>query len=222
MREPDAAKTARTVDRIVDGARVAEAVDDAVDAAKLTDKISDTVKLTGDVADTAKAMDKTSDAIDVASGADDFIIKPKGNMSDAEWADEVARAIKQIPDPIRTAERAPVKIPKTATFTKQVKENGYLQIKYQWQEGDYIYTGRWHTRPPTSPKEQRITWVVERHRTGIGYGKQQRGSIREVLVGEDKWVPKTAWKKAIGARKSNTITKEQDEMLYNGHWEDHK
>ncbi len=50
----DAAKTGRTVDRIVDGARAA---DKAFDTAKVMDKASDTMKVADDVADTAKAVD---------------------------------------------------------------------------------------------------------------------------------------------------------------------
>ena len=52
----------------------------------------------------------------------------------------------------------------------------------------------------------------------IGYGKDARPAKHEILVGKNKWVSKAEWRKAIQTRKDGTATKEQKEMLDNGHW----
>ena len=38
------------------------------------------------------------------------------------------------------------------------------------------------------------------------------------MIGHNQWVSKKEWKRAIDARKKGTATKEQKEMLDNGHW----
>ena len=115
--------------------------------------------------------------------------------------------------------RSPVKIPEGATKKIEVKKNGYYQIKYEWPGDDgFNYTSRWHTRPPNSPADQMDTFVVERKIPGIGYGKNQRSPVEEVLIGENKWVSKADWDAARAARRRKRLTKEQEEMLYNGHW----
>ena len=117
------------------------------------------------------------------------------------------------------AKRSPMKIPKKATAQVQAK-NGYSQIKYTWESGNYKYTSRWHTRTPNAPKSQGTTWVVERKMPGVGYGKNFRKPKEEVLVGKNKWIPKDKWKEAIAAQKNGTATKKQKEWLDNGHWKD--
>lgn len=112
---------------------------------------------------------------------------------------------------------SPIHIPDNAKITSQVK-NGYDQIKYQWTRGDYNYTSRWHSRTPGAPLEQGDSWVVERHRPGIGAGPNARPAKREILVGKGKWVPKSTWDAAIRARIRGTATKEQKELLDHGHW----
>lgn len=64
--------------------------------------------------------------------------------------------------------------------------------------------------------------MVERKSNGIGYGKNANPGKHEVLIGEDKWISMTEWKKTITARKQGTATKEQIEILNNGHWRDIK
>lgn len=114
---------------------------------------------------------------------------------------------------------SPIEIPKTATIKPQVKDSGAYQIKYEWATEDgFKYTSRWHTPRPDVPIEKYDTWVVEREVPGIGYGKNARPRVREVLVGDNKWVPKTDWKAARKARGRKTLTKTQKEMLNNGHW----
>jgi len=112
---------------------------------------------------------------------------------------------------------SPLRIPSDAKVTEQEK-TGYSQVKYQWSRGEYKYTGRWHTRTPGAPTNQGDSWVVERHKPGIGSGPNARKATREVLVGKYKWVSKAEWNRAIRARKNGTATKEQKEMLDNGHW----
>lgn len=111
----------------------------------------------------------------------------------------------------------PNKIPSSATV-KEEQKNGYDQVKYTWKTNDYTYTCRWHTRRPNAPQGQGESWVVQRDKAGIGYGKNARPSKHEILVGKCKWVSKKEWLAAIRARKNGIATKEQKEMLDNGHW----
>lgn len=116
---------------------------------------------------------------------------------------------------------SPIKIPSNATI-KEEKKNGYDQVKYTWQKGEYSYTSRWHTRTPNAPKEQGESWVVQRDKPGIGYGKNARPGEHDILVGKNKWISKRVWQDAIRARKNGTITQEQKELLDNGHWKNKK
>ncbi len=118
---------------------------------------------------------------------------------------------------------SPLQIPGDSTKKISVKKNGYYQIEYKWNADDgFEYTSRWHTRTPGAPIEQADTFVVERRIPGIGYGKNQRESIEQVLVGENEWVSRSEWMEARKARGRGIITKEQEEMLYNGHWKIYK
>jgi hypothetical protein len=117
---------------------------------------------------------------------------------------------------------APLVVPKNANI-KAAQKNGYDQVKYVWKHGEYKYTCRWHTRTPGAPIEQGNTWVVERRRAGIGSGPNARHAKTDILIGKtasgkNKWVPKTVWQDAIKARQDGTITREQEELLRNGHW----
>ncbi len=130
--------------------------------------------------------------------------------------DPVAELTKMSDD---IALKSPIKIPEGATKSIEVKNNGYYQIKYSWTADDgFEYTSRWHTQRPNAPIEQGDTFVVERRVPGIGYGKNQRAPIEQIRVGENKWVSKEDWKKASRARGRGTLTKEQEEILNNGHW----
>lgn len=115
--------------------------------------------------------------------------------------------------------RSPLKIPTSATI-KEEQKNGYTQVKYTWRHGEYTYTSRWHTRTPNAPTHQGNTWVVQRDRAGIGYGKNVRPAIHEIMTGKGKWVPKKEWNAAVYARKHGIATEKQKEMLDNGHWKD--
>ena len=67
-----------------------------------------------------------------------------------------------------------------------------------------------------------LSWVVERKKSGVGYGKNARPKQEEVLVGKNKWISKQDWKNAIMARKKGTLTQQQKEWLDNGHWKDNR
>lgn len=114
---------------------------------------------------------------------------------------------------------SPLKIPKSAKVQMQQK-TGYEQIKYTWSKDNYNYTSRWHTRTPNAPITQVNSWVVERKLPGIGYGKNQRVGVHEVLIGKNTWIAKKEWDLAIKARKQGTATKLQKEILDNGHWKE--
>ena len=116
---------------------------------------------------------------------------------------------------------APMKIPSTSTI-KDEKKVGYDQVTYKWKRGEFTYTARWHTRTPGAPKTQGNTWVIERKRAGIGRGPNARRSENHILVGKNKWVSKKKWYDAIRAKKTGTATKEQKELLNNGHWKEQK
>ncbi len=153
----------------------------------------------GDTAKLAKIADKAVDAAKVADKATDIgkLSKKTGTI----------------------AKRSPIKVPKKATAQVQAK-NGYSQIKYTWESGNYKYTSRWHTRTPNAPKNQGTSWVVERKIPGVGHGKNFRKPKEEVLVGKNKWISKDDWREAIKAKNNGTATKKQKEWLDNGHWKD--
>ncbi|MCQ2439022.1 MAG: hypothetical protein MJ074_04575 [Oscillospiraceae bacterium] len=114
---------------------------------------------------------------------------------------------------------SPIAIPSTASIKEEHKD-GYDQVKYTWNHGEYSYTSRWHTRTPNAPADQGDTWVVQRDAPGKGYGKDAHPAKHEIMVGKGKWVSKQEWQAAIRARKNGTATQEQKELLDNGHWKD--
>jgi len=160
------------------------------------------IPFVGEVADTAKLAKMADKAVDAAKVADK--------------ATDIGKLSKKTGT---IAKRSPIKVPKKATAQVQAK-NGYSQIKYTWESGNYKYTSRWHTRTPNAPKNQGTSWVVERKIPGIGYGKNIRKPKEEVLVGKNKWISKDKWKEAITAQRNGTATKKQKEWLDNGHWKD--
>ena len=160
------------------------------------------IPFVGEVADTAKLAKTADKAVDAAKAAN--------KATDIGKLSKKAGSI---------AKRSPIKIPKKATTQVQAK-NGYSQIKYTWESGNYKYTSRWHTRTPNAPKNQGTSWVVERKIPGVGYGKNFRKPKEEVLVGKNKWISKGKWKEAIASQKNGTATKKQKEWLDNGHWKD--
>lgn len=113
---------------------------------------------------------------------------------------------------------SPLHIPEKVKVSVQQK-NGYNQIKYQWQRGEYKYSCRWHNRTPGAPAAQGDSWVVERHRPGIGAGPNARPAKREVMIGKYKWISKDKWNAAIRAKKNGNATEKQKEILKNGHWD---
>lgn len=115
----------------------------------------------------------------------------------------------------------PIRIPSTATI-KEEQKNGYQQVKYIWKKGKYIYTSRWHTRTPNAPEEQGDSWVIQRDQPGIGYGENPHPAKHEILVGKSKWISKIEWQTSIRAKKTGSATKEQKEILNNGHWKPKK
>lgn len=117
---------------------------------------------------------------------------------------------------------APIQIPENATIKEETK-NGYIQVKYTWEKGEYKYESRWHTKTPDAPDYQGTSWVVTRTKPGIGAGPDARPKEECIMVrtndnGAYTWVSKKIWNAAIRARKNGTCTKEQKELLDNGHW----
>ncbi len=160
----------------------------------------------------------------LSAGLDAFGVFPFiGEIADtsklAKMAGELSDIGKLSKKSDTIAKRSPIRIPKKATTQVQVKSK-YSQIKFSWESGNYKYTSRWHTRTPNAPKSQGDSWVVERKRLGVGYGKNARPKKEEVLVGKNKWISKQDWQDAITSRKNGTATKIQKEWLNNGHWKD--
>lgn len=123
---------------------------------------------------------------------------------------------------LRTLPRSsPLHIPKDAAVKEQQKPT-YQQVKYQWSRNGYKYISRWHERTPNAPSSSGNSWVVERIKPGVGYGPNARPAKKEVYVkgknGVGHWVSKKTWDKAIYAWNQGTATKQQKEMLKNGHW----
>lgn len=115
---------------------------------------------------------------------------------------------------LQLSKQAPIEIPPNATVKLQVK-NGYEQITFKWTEGGKHYEVRWHTKTPGAPKGQGNTWVVSRVMPGTSTGQVR---IEEILVG-DAWIPRYQWQDAINAYRSGTATKEQLQLLEDGHWQ---
>lgn len=138
-------------------------------------------------------------------------------LASKEKANEIAAQAREVYLRLDLPQTSPINIPDSAIITEQDKK-GYRQVKYQWTDGKYDYTCRWHTRTPGAPPEQGDSWVVERHKPGIGSGPNARRAIREVLIGENQWIPLSEWQSAIRARKNGTATAKQKEILDHGHW----
>ena len=164
--------------------------------------IAKTINKADDIADIAKLANKTDDAIDAVKAID--------KVDDFATLNKNAKTI---------AKSSPTKIPENAIFQSEIKK-GYVQIKYSWESNGYKYVSRWHTRTPNAPIWQENSWVVERRINGIGYGKNARPKKEEILIGKNKWISKKEWKEAIFARKNGISTKNQKELLGNGHWKD--
>lgn len=107
---------------------------------------------------------------------------------------------------------SPLVIPSSAKITIQDKDS-YIQVKYQWTRIEYKYLSRWHTRTPNAPIDEGDSWCVERQLPGIGAGPNARPAKREVLVGENEWVPKEKWDAAIRDKKNGKLIEEKKKML---------
>ena len=107
---------------------------------------------------------------------------------------------------------SPLVIPSSAKITIQDKDS-YIQVKYQWTRIEYKYLSRWHTRTPNAPIDEGDSWCVERQLPGIGAGPNARPAKREVLVGENEWVPKERWDAAIRDKKNGKLIEEKKKML---------
>jgi hypothetical protein len=117
--------------------------------------------------------------------------------------------------PNYTIASSPLRIPKTATFTEQIKDAGYLQAKYKWSRGGFKYEARWHT--PTKPElaAQGNTWVITRTTPGNSQGLK---SVQHVFTGKYQWTPMQQWQNAIQANRAGTATTAQQLLLQKGHW----
>ncbi|EPV6795420.1 T7SS effector LXG polymorphic toxin [Listeria monocytogenes] len=112
--------------------------------------------------------------------------------------------------------KAPIAIPDNAKIKAQIKKAGYEQITYKWNDGQFKYEVRWHTRTPEAPLEQGNTWVVQRTVPGNGGDKPQTF----FKIGDDEWVEGYKWYDAINARKAGNATPEQIKILDKGHWKE--
>ncbi|WP_269058770.1 ribonuclease YeeF family protein [Lentibacillus populi] len=111
--------------------------------------------------------------------------------------------------------RSPIEIP-SAAKVKVRSKTSYEQITYKWNDGDYKYEVRWHTRTPGAPESQGNTWVIQRTIPGNG------GSMPQTffMVGKNEWIEAHKWYDAIAARKAGVATNEQLKLLNDGHWKD--
>lgn len=137
------------------------------------------------------------------SGAD---VPKLSSLSEAEKL-KIANQYKQT---------APVGIPDSAKINAKTMNAGYEQITYKWNDGQFKYEVRWHTRTPGAPVEQGNTWVVQRTVPGNGGNKPQTF----FKVGDNEWVEGYKWYDAINARKAGNATPEQIKILDKGHWKE--
>lgn len=152
---------------------------------------------------------------------------PQTSLEQNDYANKVASnevtAAEQHQDYLRNRlpASAPIHIPNNSTIIEQHK-SGYEQVKYRWSHGEFKYEARWHTKTPNAPRNQGPSWVVTRKRPGVGNGPNARRKTVEVLIGKKgkntTWVSLEDWHAAIRAKNNGTATKEQKEMLNNGHW----
>ncbi|MGC9340804.1 T7SS effector LXG polymorphic toxin [Listeria ivanovii] len=112
--------------------------------------------------------------------------------------------------------KAPVSIPDDAKIKAQTKKAGYEQIIYKWNDGQFKYEVRWHTRTPDAPVKQGNTWVVQRTVPGNGGNKPQTF----FKIGDNEWIEGYKWYEAINARKAGNATSEQIRILDKGHWKE--
>lgn len=112
--------------------------------------------------------------------------------------------------------KAPIDIPETAIVNAKTMNAGYEQITYKWNDGQYKYEVRWHTKTPGAPIEQGNTWVIQRTIPGNG-GNKPKTFFK---IGNNEWVEGHKWYEAINARKAGTATPEQIRILDQGHWKE--
>lgn len=113
-------------------------------------------------------------------------------------------------------QKSPLEIPDSAKIKAQTKSAGYEQITYKWNNGEYKYEVRWHTRTPGAPEGQGNTWVVQRTIPGNGGDKPQTF----FKIGDNEWTEAYKWYNAISARKAGTANSEQIKILDKGHWKE--
>ena len=152
------------------------------------------LKYGDEVVDLVKGVNKTSDVV--------------------KNVDRTTDVIKGASETVDLMKSSPIEIPFSAKITEQMK-TGYDQIKYKWSQDGLKFEARWHTRTPGAPIDQGNTWVITRTTPGTATGQRK---MKEILIGENKWVTMNEWQKAITARKNGVATAVQDAMLEAGHW----
>lgn len=98
--------------------------------------------------------------------------------------------------------RAPfsVSIPANAYITAEQMNNGYDQVKYEWNDANFDYTCRWHTPTKEELMDQGDTWILHRSKKDCG---EQKSSIEYFVSG--KWIPKSDFLKSDEFRKLGHI-----------------
>ncbi|MBC1721222.1 pre-toxin TG domain-containing protein [Listeria seeligeri] len=165
----------------------------------VTEGVEDLNKL-NKKADKVKDVEKSTKK---ASGAD---VPKLSTLSEAEKL-KIANQYKQT---------APIGIPDSAKINAKTMNAGYEQITYKWNDGQFKYEVRWHTRTPGAPIEQGNTWVVQRTVPGNGGNKPQTF----FKIGDNEWIEGYKWYDAINARKAGNATPEQIKILDKGHWKE--
>ena len=150
-----------------------------------------------------------------------YIAKPNEWKYDKIKIDELKETdpvkLKEIEEDIRVNGNCPIDIPENVTVTSKTKDSGYEQIEYKWNDGNCTYRARWHTETPGAKQFKRgSTWVIERKIHGNANGKQ---GIKQVLIGNDKWISAETWIRARTANGFGRSTPEQKQMLEAGHWQ---
>lgn len=163
------------------------------------------------VADVALAGYGTYKGVKALKGTKDVVVSEKSvsRLSDLTEVEKlkIANQYKQT---------APIGIPDSAKINAKTMNAGYEQITYKWNDGQFKYEVRWHTRTPGAPANQGNTWVVQRTIPGNGGNKPQT----LFKTGENEWIEGHKWYDAINARKAGNATPEQIRILDKGHWKE--
>ncbi|WP_367342102.1 hypothetical protein [Limosilactobacillus sp.] len=82
---------------------------------------------------------------------------------------------------------APLTIP-VASRVHHEEKDGYQQVEFQWNNGNWQYTARWHSALPGAKIITYPSWQVERVHPGLGYGPDHHPRLQQSLSSQGQWI----------------------------------